>query len=611
LTVLPPVAIFAALMRLVPFLAVAGIVLTIAPPALADRSLEADRAFRQAQSLIEQGLQGAALEPLRTARDLAPDDLVIHCEYQDLMTAQGFGVDLVEEYEARAARAPDDADALYLYGRSTGDPSLADTWFDKAIAVDDHHVWAIQGKGGVAAVEGRLDEALEWYARALAIDPTRADVYNKQAGIHYARGDYEGAMTAWKAALEHAPNDYHAYMNMGAVLSLQGDLERAEVLLAGAVERAPGNPLAYVNRAYVLLKLQRYEESIAGFYAALAINPRDRKVAGSLEFVQKLQSGEIPFEAFGPYEQALAASVRDPRAAVQHFREVVLLAPDFAVAHMNLGLIQVSIGDFDEGMVALRKAVELAPDNVAARYNLGFALLGTRQLLDALTQLLKARELDPGDVDVLSALGLAQLGLGDVSASIATHRKALELQPRDPVLWLQMATAQKELGDLGAAERSVRKALEIAPGFATARIQLVAILRQDRQFDQALAELKPLEELAPDHPDIAAEKAALESGRAVMREAAAGGKIRLSQIMTRDAAVAEEVLRKLTSGGSFGMLASRYGTGPEAGRSGDIGYVDAEELRAEVSAAVRGLAVGDRTGVVDLGSVHLILLRTE
>jgi len=597
-------------MRLPPLL-VAIAVLLGSTPAFADRSIEADREFRRAQSLIAQGLQNAALEPLREARKLAPHDLWIHCEYQDLMTAQGYSVDVVEEYESQARRNPDDANAAYLFGRVTGDPAVAGPQFDRALALAPGHVWATQGKGGVAAAEGRLDEALEWYAKALVLDPTRSDVYNKTAGIHYARGNFEAAMDAWKAAIEHDPDDYHAYLNMGAVLSLQGEPERAEVLLEAAVERAPGNPLAYVNRAYVLFKLQRYEDAIAGFYAALAINPRDRKVAGSLELVQSVQAGTIPFEAFGPYEQALAASISDPGSAIQHFKEVLLLAPDFAVAHMNLGLMQITTGQFPEGMASLRKAVELAPENVAARYNLGFALLGTEQLRDAHIQLVKAHELDPGDVDVLAALGLNQLGIGDVSASVATHRKALELQPRDPVLWLQMATAQKELGDLGAAERSIRTALEIAPGFATARIQLVAILRQDRRFDEALVELKPLQALAPDHPDIAAEAASLEAALETQRDAAAGGKIRISQIMMRDADVAAEVLGKLTAGTSFGTLAARYGTGPESNRSGDIGYVDPNQLRAEVADAVRTLEIGERSGVVDLGGVQLILLRTE
>ncbi len=577
----------------------------------ADRSVEADRAWKQARSLIEQGLQGAAIEPLRTARDLAPHDVQIHCDYQDLMTAQGYAVDIIEEYETRAARNPSDPDAHYLHGRSTGDPLLAGPAFDKALALDPDHVWSLQGKGGVAAAQGRLDEALDWYAKALQRDVTRADVHNKVAGIHYARGEYEAAMTAWKAAIEHAPDDYHAYLNMGAVLSLQGDLERAEVLLGGAVERAPGNPLAYVNRAYVLFKLQRYDDAISHFHAALAINPRDRKVAGSLELVEKVRDGSIPFEAFGPYEQALAATLVDPATAIQHFKEVLLLAPDFAVAHMNLGLMQLSTGRLDEGLASLHKAVELAPDNVAARYNLGFALLGTERLGEAKVELEQARSLDPGDVDVLSALGLAQLGLGDVAASITTHRNALELSPRDPVLWLQLATAQMSLGDNVAAEASIRESLAIAPGFATARIQLVAILRQDRRFDEALAELVPLEELAPDHPDIAAERAALEAARDQMAAAAADGRIRLSQIMTRDASVAAEVDTKLRGGAKFSTLAARYGTGPEASRSGDIGFVDPAELRAEVSAAVTSLDVGQRTGVVDLGTVQLILLRTE
>ncbi len=603
------VAIFARAVRRPLLLLVLAVALA-APPAFADNS-DADRAWRQALALIEQGLQGAAMEPMREARDLAPDNLWIHCDYQDLLKAQGYVVDVIEEYRVMRDASPSSANAHYLYGRATGDPAIAREEFGRALELDPGHVWAEQGLGGVSAVEGKLDEAVRHYEAALAMDPSRADVHNKLAGIHYATGNTDAAMAAWQAAIERSPDDYHAYLNMGAVLSMQGDLEGARELLAMAVQRAPGNPLAYVNHGYVLFKLQRYDEAIANFHAALAINPRDRTVAGSLEFVEQVKAGTIPFEAFAPYEKGLAASAADPAQAIQHFKEVILLAPGFAVAHMNVGLMQVTTGQVEEGLEALRKSVELAPDDVASRYNLGFVLLSLQQLGEAKPHLERARQIDPGDVDVLSALALAQLGLGELDASVATYVRALELQPRDPVLWVQKASAEAAQGDLSAAATSAREALEIAPAFVTARIQLVAILRQARRFDEALTELKPLEEMAPDHPDILAERAALESGRDALAASAAEGRVRLSRILVTDAAQAEAVRSKLGSGGDFGELARRYGVGSEKGRSGDIGFVDPDDLRDDLAGAVRGLGVGERTDVIDLGGSWVVLLRTE
>jgi tetratricopeptide (TPR) repeat protein len=586
--------------------------LLLASPARAERSVEAERAWSQASSLIEQGLQRAAIEPMRRAIELAPDDVAIHCDYQDLMQAEGYGIDVVEEYRTRRDRSPDDPDAQYLFGRATGDPTAAREAFEKALELQPDHIWATQGLGGVAAVEGRLDDAVVFYTKALEIDPTRADVHNKLAGIHYARDDVDASIAAWRQAMELAPDDYHAWLNMGAVLSMQGDLEGAAELLAGAVQRAPGNPLAYVNLGYVLFKLQRFDESLANFAAALAINPRDRKVEGSRDLIRRVRDGRMPFEAFAPYEQALAATLGDPREAIQHFKEVILLAPDFSVAHMNLGLLQFAVGDSDEGMASLRKAVELDPDSVAARYNLGFVLMGQQSLGEAKTHLQRARDLDSGDVDAVSALALVLLGLGQVDASIRTYRQALELQPRDPVLWLQLSSAQAAQGDLKGSARSARKSLEIAPGFASARIQLVAILREDRRFDEALAELEPLEQMAPGHPDLAVQRTALEGARqAHEASAAAPGRIRLSRIYVREQADADEVWAKLTAGGSFEQLARSRGEGPEKARSGDIGFMDPTEMRPELAGPVGGLAVGETTDLIGLGTGWVIVKRTE
>ena len=597
-------------LRLLPILA--ALCSMMAGPALAGPSVEAERAWRQASSLIEQGLQGAAMEPMRRAVELAPDDIEIHCDYQDLMKAQGFGIDVIEEYRARKASHPDDPDALYLYGRATGDPAIAGEAFARAVELDPTHVWAVQGLGGVAAVEGRLDDAVSRYGAALALAPGRADIHNKLAGIHFARGDVEAAKIAWTEAQRLAPDDYHAFMNMGAVLSMEGDLDGAAALLAEAVARAPGNPLAYVNLGYVLFKLQRYDDSLANFAAALAINPRDRKVAGSRDLVSQVRDGRIPFEAFAPYEEALAATASDPNQAIQHFREVLLLAPDFAVAHMNLGMLLLAIGEQSDGLASLREAAELAPNDVAARYNLGFVLMGQQELVEAREHLQAAADLDPGDVDAISALALAHLGTGDVDRSTSLYREALELQPRDPVLWLQLSSALAASSSLDEAAEAARRALEIAPGFTSARVQLVAVLRENRRFDEALAELEPLERRAPDHPELAAERAALEAARATVEQAAAvPGQVRLSRIYVTDRAIADEVTAGLGAGTAFEQLARRYGEGDERARSGDIGFLAPSDLRAELAAAVSELGDGEVTSAIAIGNGWVFLKRTR
>ena len=195
---------------------------------------------------------------------------------------------------------------------------------------------------------------------------------------------------------------------------------------------------------------------------------------------------------------------------------------------------------------------------------------------------------------------------------MAAYTKAIDLRPRDPILWVQLSSAQGAAGDLEAAATSVLEALEIAPGFADARVQLVAILREGRHFDEALAELEPLEAMSPGHPDIAAQRAALEAARDALAEAASKpGHIRLSRIYVRDQAAADALSGKLADERPFETLARDYGEGPERLRAGDIGFMDPADLRPELADVVTTLAVGDVTPVVDLGGAWVVIKRTE
>jgi len=598
-------------LRLLPILLLL-FTLGAAPLAASELDPEVSRLWSRAQSLINQGLQSAALQPLKRALQLAPGAIPIHCDYQDLMMAQGFAVDLIEDYRLRRDREPANADWHYLYGRATGEVQLAKEAFTKALELAPQHKWARQGLGGVAAVEGKLDEALGHYRAAAVLDPTFAVAHNKIAGIHYARREFAEAKQAWQAAIEAAPEDYHAYLNMGAVLSMEGDLEGAATLLGESVTRAPGNPLAYVNLGYVLFKLRRYDLALANFAAALALNPRDRKVAGSKRLVESVSAGTMPFEAFAPYEKALALGSRDAKQAAQHLREVLLLAPNFATAHSHLGMAQLGLGEVTEGLASLRKAVQMEPDEPGLLFNLGYALMGTENFGPALVQLQKAHKADPGDLDILSSLALCQLSLDLSEDAIRSFGKALAIQPRDPVLWVQLASAQGSRGDLRGAAESARRALTIAPGFTTARMQWVTILKEDRRFAEALAELEPLEKASPGHAELAKLRSAIEHARDAHKEIARKtGHLRLSRIFVTSRSRADKISERLAKGSPFEEMARAFGEGDEKARSGDIGYLDPAALRSELVAPVRGLKVGRWVGPIALGNTWVFLKRTD
>ncbi len=582
--------------------------LLVAAPGVA---ADTNHALQQARSLLDQGLGAEAVEPMRRAARFAPDDVNVQREYLDLLKAQGLGRELLIEFQTRRDANPKDASAHYLYGVATGAPAAARAAFEEALRLDPNHKWARQGLGSVDVAEGKLEAALVHYGQALELDPGFAEVHNKVANVHLALGQREQAHAAWNAAIAAAPNDHHAYMNRGAVLSMDGDLEGAAQMLEQAVRTAPGRPRVHFNHGYVLFKLQRYDDALAHFAVALAINPRDRTVLGTRELVESVRDGRVPFAAAEPYEEAMSFLAVDPKRSVQKYRELLLLAPNFALAHRNLGMALLATGEAEEGLAALKRGAELDPDEPSVHHNLGNLYLATGRLDDAHAAFTRAHDLDPGDPDNLAALATTQLNLGQSDDALRSFTRALELRPRDPALLVARAAAQTARGDLDGAILGLRESIGHAPDFVAARVQLVAVLREARRFEEALTELDALERFMPGHPDVAAERASLEERRSADTKAAKDGRLQLSRIIVGTEELAKGLVQRARAGEDFSRLASKYGGGPEANRGGDIGFVNPKELRGELRDAVTELSVGEVADAVNLGPSWVVLRRTR
>ena len=577
------------------------------------RSADAQRALSTALSLLDQGLPDAALAQLRTARAAGPGDLDIEREYVDLMVAEGFGAEVLADTAARRKARPEDADAIYAHGRVlavAGDLEGARTAFSAALKLVRTHHWSLQGLASLALLEGRDADALQLLKSAAAVAPSRDDIQNKLAAVLARSGDLPGAYAAWQKASEIAPNERTAWLNWGATLSREGKHEEAARKLETAVGKAPGYPLAHVNLAYVYARLGRYTEAVGHFETALAVNPRNATVSASRDLVQGIAVGTYPKTAFAPLAAGLEAESTDPKLAAQKYRELLALTPKFGAGHMRLGLVLAAQGDGPGALAAVQKAAELNPKDAGVRYNLGYLLLGLDRAPEARPHLEAARSLDPKDPDAVTALALVALSERDAGEALRLFGEALVLNPNDATLWVQLGTTRAAAGDFGGGITAIKKALEIAPGFLAARAQLVAILREGKRYDEALAELKKLEADAPGNPTIAAERSNIEAARTAQNKARVGG-VRLRQILLLDEASAQAALSELERGTDFITVARTRGKGSESVREGDVGWVNPKDLRPEVSKAVAALSPGQRSGLIAVGGAFLIVLRVE
>ena len=138
----------------------------------------------------------------------------------------------------------------------------------------------------------------------------------------------------------------------------------------------------------------------------------------------------------------------DARRATEHYKRAVALAQAGADAE--------ALPEFD-------RAVELAPLWAEARLNRGLvrATLGsTEAAIEDFTQTLA---LNPGETLAYANRGAAYATLGDLEAALADLEAAVRLDPAHAPSWIRLGTTRGRLDDHAGAADAWERAVELAP----------------------------------------------------------------------------------------------------------------------------------------------------
>ncbi|MGE5468875.1 MAG: tetratricopeptide repeat protein [Ignavibacteria bacterium] len=167
------------------------------------------------------------------------------------------------------------------------------------------------------------------------------------------------------------------------------------------------------------------------------MNDRERAVALFLESGELAAAGDLP-------------------DAERRLRDALLIQPDFAEAHANLGLLLDRRGACDEAEASHRRAVELLPDQPRVQLNLGANLAQRKRFAEA----------------------------------EAAYREALRLDPDSPAAWSNLGVLYACMKREAEAERCHRRALEIDPAYANARFNLAYLLLRQGRYKEGWADLE-------------------------------------------------------------------------------------------------------------------------
>ncbi len=317
---------------------------------------------------------------------------------------------------------------------------------------------------GAAELRGDPVQAIAAYEKASVLDPKSGEPHLRRAELLLEGGDVEGARLAFEQAVGLLPDE-----------------PRPVEALAELAETPPERRADLLVRAGEL-RAKRFEvdRAQAHFERAIALDPRSagrawRGLGSAQARVGRSQA------ALQSYEQALALGEEDPLTwtsvgrirrgledvlgAKSAFERALVLAPNHAPAHRELGDLYTETGRTQEAIPHLEQAVELAPDDAAARRGLARALHqagASERALGLLHGSPSSR--DEAVADLREAARIHEARGEHEEARVALER-AIELEPGSPRLRDALARVHQARGDATAAANVREEAALLSAGF--------------------------------------------------------------------------------------------------------------------------------------------------
>lgn len=266
-----------------------------------------------------------------------------------------------------------------------------------------------------------------------------------------------------------------------------GDLTGALSVLVAGRQRHPDDRQLAELRGLIAVRAGRLEAAVDAFRQLLVLDPTHMAARVNLA-TALMERGELD-EAWTisngydhPKLRHIAAAVQQSRGqggSVADYEELVAADPRDHQAWNNLGNLRLAAGDVDGALVAFDRASSLRPDLI------------------------------PICLNFAEALRLA----GQFDRRQLLMRSAVTRVPNDPEVQMALGLAEAACGATAHAERAFEAAINLSPGFSRAYVELGLLLESVNRLSDLDALIREAEARRFDEPEIIFLKAWLERRR--------------------------------------------------------------------------------------------------
>jgi len=220
---------------------------------------------------------------LVTVGAIAMADRYAYLPFVGLFIMASWGAaDLAQEWHlSRTALA---IPTIVLVALAAGTHHQIDYWKDNVtlwthtLEVTGPNFVAEDSLGGGLAAEGRMEEAAAHFQRAVEISPEDPIGNFNLAAYAQQKGDLQEAARRYQLTLRlksDARLQSDAHSSLGSVYRAMGNFPQARDSYRAALQLVPANPLVLVQLGVLAQQMQDFDEAIADYSKAMAIQPTD------------------------------------------------------------------------------------------------------------------------------------------------------------------------------------------------------------------------------------------------------------------------------------------------------------------------------------------------
>jgi protein O-GlcNAc transferase len=367
---------------------------------------------------------------------------------------------------------------LLLFSLSAAKPSFPgqSASSSSSLAHLNEEAQAAYRAGSAAAAGKDFTTAEAEFEKVVRLVPQIEEGHSALGVVLMQLGKLPQAIKELKKAIALKPSDVSAATNLALAYQQTGDNKKAVVLFKNvetAAQRPPTSNSSSILPSYVLAAYARalaatgqLPSATAKMKAAIAAAP---------------QSPDL-MDALG----SLYAQQHNWPSAVSEFQKVLQLNPNFAAAHLHLGVALLAEQQVSSAIQELTLAAQMAPDNAIAATQLGEAFAANNEDAQAIAEFQRAITLDAPSTEAKYQLARALQRTGHDSDALLLFRQVVQAEPKNADAVAGLGLALLVAGNAKDAIPFLKRTLEHNPSDATAHKNLAAAYLQMNELDEAI-----------------------------------------------------------------------------------------------------------------------------